>query len=59
MFKTKQKWAGNTYLLTYNKENKMKKGTVKRIKVKKAKTITFMDKVIKGTYNFFTSPWDK
>ena len=37
----------------------MKKKATKRRAVRKVKPITFMDKVISGTYNFFASPWDK
>tara|TARA_R100000458_G_C8248699_1_gene226066 strand:+ start:37 stop:216 length:180 start_codon:yes stop_codon:yes gene_type:complete len=59
MFKIKQQWAGNTYLLVYNKERTMKKKTTKKKVVRKSRPMTFMDKVIKGTYNFFASPWSK
>ncbi len=59
MYKLEQQWAGNTYLLVYNKEKVMKKKAIKRRAARKVKPITFMDKVINGTYNFFTSPWDK
>ncbi len=37
----------------------MKKKTTKKKVVRKSRPITFMDKVIKGTYNFFASPWAK
>tara|TARA_R100001086_G_C11693088_1_gene219171 strand:+ start:194 stop:376 length:183 start_codon:yes stop_codon:yes gene_type:complete len=60
MYKIKQTWADREYLLIYNKESSMrKKATVKKTTVKKVKLVTFMDKVVNGTYNFFASPWDK
>ena len=37
----------------------MKKKTTKKKIVRKVKPITFMDKVVSGTYNFFASPWSK
>jgi len=37
----------------------MKKKAIKKKIVRKVKPITFMDKVVSGTYNFFASPWDK
>ena len=37
----------------------MKKKTTKKKVVRKSRPITFMDKVVCGTYNFFASPWDK
>jgi len=59
MYKVEQQWAGNAYLLVYNKEKVMKKKATKKAAVRKVKPITFMDKVVSGTYNFFASPWDK
>ena len=38
---------------------KKRKKTTKKIVVRKSRPITFLDKVIKGTYNFFASPWGK
>jgi len=49
----------NYYLVKHKKEKVMKKKAIKKKIVRKVKPITFMDKVVSGTYNFFASPWDK
>ena len=59
MFKTSQIWGKLKYLINYNGELNMKPNKKKpKRKINKQSNI-FMEKVINGTYNFFTSPWDK
>tara|TARA_R110000744_G_scaffold320699_1_gene426852 strand:+ start:172 stop:351 length:180 start_codon:yes stop_codon:yes gene_type:complete len=59
MFKTSQMWGKLKYLINYNGELNMKPNPKKpKRKINKQSNI-FMEKVINGTYNFFTSPWDK